>query len=366
VVASSIEQRLCQLFGYEHAILFGRARAGLVAVLEEVAGLNGAVVFPSNVCVAVLAAVVAAKKAPRLAAVSPQSGLAEDDRLAEAMMTISQPGVVMPTHIYGQLAEYGRTRRLAAERGWFVLENDSLAATISPERRFRAFGDALLVSFGSGKTIDAGGGGAILTNDKALASALVRRASQWPVFDDADDAMENDLVLARRHLHALGREAISESLLDLDVASCPHAFNILREPRIVVALDEFAIKNARRLARLARWQAALENVAAELRPPMVPTPTPWRAVFRFAHSQLRDAVVNALRRSGFDAGTNYPPLTDVFPNLLRGQSHADAERWGRTVMTLWLDQSYDDLRIAKAAAVIEKIIAEAASAVAPN
>ena len=50
----------------------------------------------------------------------------------------------MPTHTYGQLAEYGRTRQLAAERGWFVLENDSLAATISPERRFRAFGDALL------------------------------------------------------------------------------------------------------------------------------------------------------------------------------------------------------------------------------
>lgn len=172
VVASSIEQRLCRLFGYEHAILFGRARAGLVAVLEEAAGLNRAVVFPSNVCVAVLAAVVAAKQAPRLAAVSPQSGLAEDDRLAEAIMTISQPGVVMPTHIYGQLAEYRRTRRLAAERGWFVLENDSLAATISAGRDYRAYGDALLVSFGSGKTIDAGGGGAILTNDKALASAL--------------------------------------------------------------------------------------------------------------------------------------------------------------------------------------------------
>jgi dTDP-4-amino-4,6-dideoxygalactose transaminase len=366
VVASSIEHRLCRLFGYEHAILFGRARAGLVAVLEEVTGRDGAVVFPSNVCVAVLAAIVAAKKAPRLAAVSSQSGLAEDDRLAEAIMTISQPGVVMPTHSYGQLAEYGRTRRLAAERGWFVLENDSLAATISAGRDFRAFGDALLVSFGSGKTIDAGGGGAVLTNDKALASALTRRASQWPVFDDADDAMENNLVLARRHLHALGREAISESLLDLDVACCPHAFDILQEPRIAAALDEFAAKNASRLARLARWEGALKNLAAELSAPMVPTPTPWRAVFRFVHSQLRDAVVSALRRSGFDAGTNYPPLTDFFPNLLRGQSHADAERWGRTVMTLWLDQTYDDRRIDKAAAIIEKIIAEAASAVAAD
>jgi dTDP-4-amino-4,6-dideoxygalactose transaminase len=366
VVASSIEHRLGRLFGYEHAILFGRARAGLAAVLEEVGGRNSAVVFPSNVCVAVLAATVAAKKAPRLAAVSPQSGLADDDRLAEAIMTVPKPGIVMPTHTYGQLAEYGRTRQLAAERGWFVLENDSLAATISREHRFRAFGDALLISFGSGKTIDAGGGGAILTNDKALASALARRASQWPVFDAADDAMESNLVLARRHLQALGRETMSESLLDLDVACCRQAFNILQEPRVAIALDEFDTKNARRLARLARWGADLKTVAAELSAPMVPTPTPWRAVFRFAHSQLRDAVVNALRRSGFDAGTNYPPLTDFFPNLLRGQSHADAERWGQTVMTLWLDQTYDDPRIAKAAAVIEMTVAAAASAVAPN
>lgn len=341
-MTSVIEQRLCGLFGYEHAILFGRARAGLVAVLEEVGTRGGPVIIPSNVCVAVLAAVMAAERTPRLAPVSPQSGLADDERLADAVLAASTPtGVVMPTHLYGQVADYDLTRRLAAERGWFIFENDSLAATISSKRQFRTFGDALLVSFGAGKTIDAGGGGAVLTNDGSLASALWRRARHWAVFDDAAEIVENNLVLVRRHLHALRREAISESVFDLDVSYCRYALSDFQRPRIAEGLDGFFAQNEQRLARLACWQAALRNLAAELAPPTLPTPTPWRAVFRFDRPQLRNAVVDALRKAGFDAGTNYPPLTDFFPRLLQGQSHDDAEKWGQAVMTLWLDRTYD-------------------------
>ena len=164
VVTGSVERRLSDLFGYEYVVLFGRARAGLVAVLEEVGVQGNPVLVPSNICLAVLASVMAAGMKPRLAPVSPLTGLAEDDRLANKLEADSaSQGVVMPTHLYGQLADYSRTRRLVAERGWFLLENDSLAATVSQRGEIRAFGDALLVSFGSGKAIDAGGGGAVLT-----------------------------------------------------------------------------------------------------------------------------------------------------------------------------------------------------------
>jgi dTDP-4-amino-4,6-dideoxygalactose transaminase len=362
---NSIEQRLGHLFGYEHAVLFGRARAGLVAVLEEVSTRGDPVIFPSNVCVAVLAAVVAAERTPRLAPVSAETGLADDERLADMVLAASaSSGVVMPAHLYGQLADYTRTRRLAAERGWFILENDSLAATITSERKFCTFGDALLVSFGSGKTIDAGGGGAILTNDRNLASALSRRARHWPDFDDAAEIVENNLVLVRRYLHALRRERVSESVFDLDVSYCRHSLNDLQRPRIAEGLDGFFAQNEQRLARLVCWREALRGLAAELAPPTVPMPTPWRAVFRFERPQLRNVVVDTLRKSGFDAGTNYPPLTDFFPKLLHGQSYDDAEKWGQTVMTLWLDRTYDGDRIAKAAAVIEETVAGEAKACA--
>ena len=178
------------------------------------------------------------------------------------------------------------------------------------------------------------------------------------MFDEAACLAETNLILVRRHLHALGREAITERVFDIDVAHCRHSFDDSQRANIAAGLDQFFAENERRIDRLARWRTALKYLTTELLAPVVPTPTPWRAVFRFEHPHLRDAVVRALRKNGFDAGTNYPPLTDFLPNLLQGEAHADADKWGRSVLTLWLDRTYDNERIAKAAAVIERIIEE--------
>lgn len=351
------EDQLSRLFGYEHVVLFGRARSGLVAVLEEVGGPDCPVIVPSNICVAVLAAVVAAGASPLVCAVSPTSGLADDERLAAAISSCrSGRGVVMPTHLYGQLATYERTRRVAAERGWFVLENDSQAATIGLGRQSRSPGGALLLSFGGGKTIDAGGGGAILTDDRDLALALSRRAQHWPPVTDRDEAAETNLVLARRYLQALHRPGASECLLDIDIANCRSGFDPSVTSSISAALARFTAENGFRQDRLERWKAALAGLAPEIEIASVPARTPWRAVFRFRTPLLRDAAVEALRHNRLDAGTNYPPVTDFFPDLLRGQKHEDAELWGRTVITLWLTAAYSDDKIDEAAGLIRKTI----------
>jgi dTDP-4-amino-4,6-dideoxygalactose transaminase len=356
-VPSSCEGQLSELFGYDHVVLFGRGRAGLVAVLEEIGGPTAPVLIPSNICVAVLAAVAAAGKRAQLVAVSPLSGLAEDESLAVALQkTQARFGVVMPTHLYGMWADYPLSRQAALERGWFVLENDSLAASIGLKRRSSS--DALLLSFGSGKTIDAGGSGAILTNDPVLAKALKRRAKGWPIFSETTDPTENNLVLARRYLHALGRGEAGETLLDIDVAYCRNRFDELQRENISKALVTFPQENGARLARLENWQAALHKLAPDIALPEIPIRTPWRAVFRFRQPDQREIVVQALRRHGIDAGTNYPPLRDFFPNLLKDQAFANAQHWGETVLTLWLSSAYGKSKIAAAVTIIESAIGD--------
>jgi dTDP-4-amino-4,6-dideoxygalactose transaminase len=354
-VVPACESQLCELFAYEHAVLFGRARAGLVAVLEEVGQRPATAFIPSNICVAVSTAVDAAGYETKLVPVSPMSGLAEDDRLAATIEEHqARFGVVMPTHLYGMWSDYPRTRRIASQRGWFVLENDSLAASISLRREGAS--DALLLSFGGGKTIDAEGSGAILTNDSALAKALERRADGWPTVSAETEAVELNLVLARRYLSALGRPEVGEPLLEIDLLHCRNKFDENERGNILNALSRFPQENASRLSRLDLWQSSLSELAPALRMPEIPIRTPWRAVFRFECSKLRNSVVDALRRNGFDAGTNYPPLTDSLPRRLQGQSHADAERWGQIVLTLWLDPRYDKKRIAEAAIIIKNVI----------
>jgi dTDP-4-amino-4,6-dideoxygalactose transaminase len=356
-VSISCESQLCSSFGYDHAVLFGRGRAGLLAVLEEVGGRDAPVIIPSNICVAVPAAIKAAGCKPILASVSAMSGLADDARLAAAIEeNQSRYGIVMPTHLYGMWSNYPRTRQSASERGWFLLENDSLASSI--DLRQKNMGDALLLSFGSGKTIDAGASGAILTNDASLAEALKRRAKNWPIVSHAVEAAETNAVLARRYLYALGRAEVGEPLLEVDVAYNQNGFDERKRDNILEALGRFREQNGARLSRLARWQSALGKFAPAIVVPEIPIRTPWRAVFRFESPHLRNAVVSALRVNGVDAGTNYPPLTDFLPKLLEGQTHADAKKWGETVLTLWIDRTYDDERIAKAAAIIEDVVSD--------
>lgn len=355
---NSIERQLSYLFGYEYAVLFGRARAGLVAIFEELGEPLAPALIPSNVCVAVLAAVRAAGKKVNLVPVAPTSGLADDHRLASAVQNNGADfGIVMPTHLYGMWADYSRTRRVASERGWFVLENDSLGASIGVTRR--AASNALLLSFGAGKTIDAGSSGAVLTNDAAFAKAIGQRAKKWPIASRATDLAEHNATLARRHLHALDLAALGEPILETDVAFCRNGFDERQRHNISVALAIFPQKNAARLARLEIWRIALRTLAPHLEQPEVPIRTPWRAIFRVREQQLRNAILDALRSSGFDAGTNYPPLTDFFPKLLAGQAQPDAQTWGKSALTLWLDESYDEDRICQAAAIIAGVVARA-------
>jgi len=345
---------LSQLFGYEHAVLFGRARSGLAAFIEIVGG-DLPVLMPSNICPSVLSAVLGGGGKPVLVPVSPLSGLADDERMAAALARNNAArGVVMPAHLYGIWSPYPATCRLARERGWLFLENDSMA-TIAVAGKAAA-GDALLVSFGPGKTIDAGGGGAILANDASLAASLAQKAAAWPPLQAADEAVEANLALARRSLRALEAAHLAEPLLQIDIAHLRHGFEESRKDRLVAALAAFRRGCERRRAVLFKWQRALAGLAEHL---VLPDEiiAPWRLIGRFRDPARRDQAIAALRQTGIDAGINYPPLTDAHPTLLGDQRHADADNWGDRVINFWLSDDYDEGRIAHAAAIIEKACA---------
>jgi hypothetical protein len=98
----------------------------------------------------------------------------------------------------------------------------------------------------------------------------------------------------------------------------------------------------------------LASVRHALSVPAVPVRAAWRAVFTARDRDLRDRIVAALRSAGFDAGTNYPPLWDSAPRLIGDQRKTGGDRWGATVMTLWLTEPYDDARIRAAADIVRR------------
>jgi dTDP-4-amino-4,6-dideoxygalactose transaminase len=353
---------LAELFGYAHAVLFGRARSGITA-LFEVMGTHRDFTFiiPSNICPPILIAGIGAGTQISLADVDPETGLASDETLSSAVAAVTGQGVVMPTHLYGFVQKYPKTLEIARRRGWFVLENDCVAtsARISPNAPKRAFGDGLIVSFGPGKTLDAmGGGGVFLTDDPQLAARLQEREALYPAFDQVARERETVIVGKRRRLlnqrpSKSNGSPLVERLLFEELGDLRYGFSDDLIAPLQDALGGLRAKVENCLERLEWWSEALKPSVEYAQAPSLEHVIPWRAVRRIP--KFRTEVVNQLRDAGFDAGTNYQPLTANFPVLLADRLQSGAESWGREVLNLWVSEDYDRERINRAAGVISKV-----------
>jgi len=344
----SVEHSLSELYGYRHVVLFGGARSGLRAVVEAIGMVNQPILIPSNVCSAVLAAIVATKARAVAVPVSATCGMVSLHDFLEAASAESEQGILMPTHLYGVHHPYEMIR----ESGWFILENDTLCTATIRNGQRRAVGDALLVSFNHVKTIEAGGGGAVLTDDTALAKELTRIAGGWRPATAYDRQREEHLMLARRHLRGLGRLPLSEALIDLDLGMTALALNPLDRPAIESAIVETPAILAGKQDRLNHWMQKLAPLGDAFLPMPHEIDVPWRLTLALQDAAQTPKIVAALREAGFDAGTNYPPLAHEFPSYLPRQAEADL--WGSRVLNLWLTERYDKTQISSAVDVMRR------------
>ena len=97
--------------------------------------------------------------------------------LIEAAIT-SRTKVILPVHLYGQPADMDQILAVAHKHGLRILEDAAQAhGARYKDKRIGAHGDAVAWSFYPGKNLGAlGDGGAITTNDSALAVPLAIQA----------------------------------------------------------------------------------------------------------------------------------------------------------------------------------------------
>src|SRR6185369_17254774 len=129
--------------------------------------------LPANTFVATAEAVVRAGATPVLVDVDPGTLLIDTSRVAEAMT--SRTKVLMPAHLYGQLADMQPLLDLAERAGAVVIEDAAQSQGARQHGRASgSFGLAAGTSFYPGKNLGAyGDAGAIVTNSSDV-NAKVR------------------------------------------------------------------------------------------------------------------------------------------------------------------------------------------------
>ncbi len=350
---SVLEQRLARLFGFEYTVMLGRARSGLVALIETVHDVykpSVPVLLPENICPVLVTAIRAGGGTAVTVPVSPENGLPTDQAFIQVMNRTDNPGIIIPTHLYGFQGHYPETVKLAREKGWFILENDANAIRI--QNNDRPFGDALLVSFGYAKPIEAGSGGALLTNDLSLAKTLQKRVDSYAFLDDRALALEEDTMLKRRALrNAQGDSAkLLDQICQTETDLSCFRFDHKNTDHLLAILDHFPEERTKRIEKNALWNQALAPLDNILQPVKLKQPVPWRHIRNVPNR--RHHFAQSLWKCNMDAGINYRSLWRELPTGYLTGTPSSSDLWGESVLNLWVTKDYDQMHIKQAAEIL--------------
>lgn len=177
-------------FGVKHVWFVSSGKAALTIILRALHGLSGrrTVVMPGYTCFSVPSAVVRAGLSVRLCDVDPRTFNPDFSQLEKA--ADGDALCVLATHLLGIGVDVSRVRDLCHPHGVFVVEDVAQAfGGRLKERPFGTIGDAAFLSFGRGKNITCGSGGAILTNDDRIGEAIAREYAGLPEVSVAEMLM---------------------------------------------------------------------------------------------------------------------------------------------------------------------------------
>jgi perosamine synthetase len=168
-VCAEFERRLADHLGVKYALVTSSGTTALhLALLATDLRPGDEVLIPNLTFVATHNAVVYCGARPVLVDVSRDTWCMDLDD-AEKKCT-NRTRAIVPVHLYGYPCDMERVNHLAARRGLYVVEDaaEGLGGTYK-DRHLGTIGDMGIYSFYGNKVLTTGEGGAVVTNDSALA-----------------------------------------------------------------------------------------------------------------------------------------------------------------------------------------------------
>ncbi|MBE2268246.1 MAG: DegT/DnrJ/EryC1/StrS family aminotransferase [Anaerolinea sp.] len=219
--------------------------------------------------------------------------------------------VIMPVHLYGQIAPMDEIMAIAHKHNLLVVEDAAQAHGAELDgKRAGAWGAAACFSFFPGKNLGAyGDAGAVCTNDEALANRIAKLKDHGRASKYAHDELGYGERL----------DALQAAILG---AKLPH-------------LDDW---NAARRRHAAYYDAALAHIPGIETPKVMAGSTPVYHLYVVRVSGDRDAILAELNKREIGAGVHYPIPVHLQPAMRdHGWQEGDfpnAERAAKTIISL--------------------------------
>ncbi|MBZ0274395.1 DegT/DnrJ/EryC1/StrS family aminotransferase [bacterium] len=180
--SAEFERRLAAIAGTRHGIVVSSGRFGLQLILRNIGLAPGAeVIVPAYTLTELPHVVRDAGYTPVLADIEAHSLNVGPEQIAKKIT--ERTSVILLTHMTGEPGDVDGILRLAAERGLLVIEDNAhgIGVTLPDGRPLGSLGRASFVSLATRKVVNTFAGGAILTNDDALAAKIREAVASLPV-----------------------------------------------------------------------------------------------------------------------------------------------------------------------------------------
>ncbi|MFL5500081.1 MAG: DegT/DnrJ/EryC1/StrS family aminotransferase [Gemmatimonadaceae bacterium] len=305
---------LCQRYRATDALLTNSGTSALILALRKAIPRGGTVAFPGYACVDLTTAALGAGVKVRLYDTDPAT-LSPDLDSVRRVLDRGVDGIVV-AHLYGYPADVPGVRALAAESGIPVIEDAAQGAggTLCG-RLLGSLADFSILSFGRGKGMTAGSGGALLVKERELAEWTKRVRAE---FGGSSAGVAGVMALAAQSVFArpsMYRLPASVPILKLGEM----VYHAPTEPRSITASAVAILNSALRIndrevqSRKARANRLLSRFADSR---MV---APVRAIMGGESGFLRLALLDAsgqkLPHIAIGAVRGYPSTLEQHPQL---------------------------------------------------
>ena len=166
------ERRFAEYLGRRHALAMSSCTGALHLSLVALGiGRGDEVITTPMTFVATATAILEAGAKPVFVDVKPETGNMDVSRIEPAIT--AQTKAIVPVHLYGQMCDMRAIRKLADTYGLYVIEDAAHCVEGSREGvRPGDLGDTACFSFYATKSLSCGEGGALVTDNDALAGKL--------------------------------------------------------------------------------------------------------------------------------------------------------------------------------------------------
>lgn len=172
VAVEDFENKFSQYVGCKYTVGVNSCTAALhLAILAHGIGVGDEVITTPMTFIASANAVLHAGATPVFVDVEPDTGNLDADLIERAIT--SRTKAILPVHLYGQMCDMKKIKRIADRNGLIVIEDAAHCVEgVRDEIKPGMLGDAACFSYYATKNITSGEGGAVSVNNEKIAGTL--------------------------------------------------------------------------------------------------------------------------------------------------------------------------------------------------